>query len=49
VGLKSNGTHQLLAYAGGVDLLGDYIDTVNNNKETLTEASKEIRATASLV
>jgi hypothetical protein len=27
MGLKSNGTHQLLAYADDVNLLGDIIDT----------------------
>jgi hypothetical protein len=29
VGLKLNGTHQLLAYADDVNLLGDDIDTIN--------------------
>jgi hypothetical protein len=29
VGLKSNGTHQLLIYADHVNLLGDNIYTVN--------------------
>jgi hypothetical protein len=28
VGLKFNGTHQLLVYADGVNLLGDNIDTI---------------------
>jgi hypothetical protein len=28
-GLKLNGTHQLLAYADDVNLLGDIIDTIN--------------------
>jgi hypothetical protein len=42
VGPKLNGTHQLLAYAGGVNLLGDNIDTVNKNTETLIDASKEV-------
>jgi hypothetical protein len=28
-GLKLNGTHQLLAYADDVILLGDNIDTIN--------------------
>jgi hypothetical protein len=38
VGLKLNGTHQLLAYADDVNLLGDNIDTVRKNTETLTDA-----------
>jgi hypothetical protein len=41
-GLKLNGTHQLLAYADDVNLLGDNIDTINKNIETLTDASKEV-------
>jgi sorting nexin-29 len=41
-GLKLNGTHQLLAYADDVNLLGDNIDTINKNKGTLIDASKEI-------
>jgi hypothetical protein len=31
VGLKFNGTHQLLAYADDVNLLGDIIDTIKKN------------------
>jgi hypothetical protein len=42
VGPKLNGTHQLLAYADDVNLLGDNIDTINRNTETLIDASKEI-------
>jgi hypothetical protein len=41
-GLKLNGTHQLLAYADDVNLLGDNIDTVNENTETVIDASKEV-------
>jgi hypothetical protein len=42
VQLKLNGTHQLLAYADDVNLLGDNTDTINKNTETLTDASKEV-------
>jgi hypothetical protein len=42
VGLKLNGAHQLLAYADDVNLLGDNIDTINKNMETLIDASKEV-------
>jgi hypothetical protein len=42
VGLKLNGTHQFLAYADDVNLLGDNIDTVEKNTETLIDASKEV-------
>jgi hypothetical protein len=41
-GLKLNGTHQLLSYADDVNLLGDHIDTINKNTETLIDASKEV-------
>jgi hypothetical protein len=40
--LKLNGTHQLLAYADDVNLLGDNIDTITKGKETLILDSKEI-------
>jgi hypothetical protein len=40
--LKLNGTHQLLTYADDVNLLGDNIDIINRNTETLIDASKEV-------
>jgi hypothetical protein len=42
VGLKLNGTHQLLAYVDYVNLLGDNIDIINKNTETFIDASKEV-------
>jgi sorting nexin-29 len=42
VGLKLKGTHQLLAYADDVNLLGDNLDTIKQNTETLIDASKEV-------
>jgi hypothetical protein len=42
VGLKLNGTHRLLAYADDVNLLGDNIDTIKKNAETVIDASKEV-------
>jgi hypothetical protein len=41
VGLKLNRTHQFLAYADDVNPLGDNMDIINKNTETLTDASKE--------
>jgi hypothetical protein len=35
-------THQLLAYADDVNLLGDNIDTIKKNTKILIDASKEI-------
>jgi hypothetical protein len=41
-GLKLNGTHQLLAYADDVNILGGSVQTVKKNAETLVAAAKEI-------
>ena len=41
-GLKLNGTHQLLAYADDVHILGESIHTVEENAEALVVATKEI-------
>jgi len=41
-GLKLNGTHQLLAYADDVNILGGSIHTVEENAEALVVATKEI-------
>jgi hypothetical protein len=42
VGLKLNGTHQLLTYADHVNLMEDNIDTTKENTETLIAASMEV-------
>ena len=40
--MKLNGTHQLLAYAHDVNILGGSIHTVKENPEALVVATKEI-------
>jgi hypothetical protein len=42
VGLKSNGKYQLVLYADDVNLVGDNIDTIKKNTETLVDANKEV-------
>jgi hypothetical protein len=44
VGLKLNGTHQLLVYADDMNLLGDNIDAIKKNMETLIVALSEREA-----
>jgi hypothetical protein len=41
VGLKLNGTHQLLFSAAGADLLGDNINTIKKNA-ALIDTNKEV-------
>ena len=41
-GLKLNGTHQLLAYADDVNILGGCVHTVKENAKTLVVPAKEI-------
>jgi len=41
-GLKLNGTHQLLAYADDVNILGGSMHTLKKNAEALVAATREI-------
>jgi len=40
--LKLDGTHQLLAYADDVNILGESIHTLKENAEALVAATREI-------
>jgi hypothetical protein len=42
VGLKLNGTYQLLIYANDVNLLGRNIDTIKENTQTLIAVGLEV-------
>jgi hypothetical protein len=42
VGLKLNRAYQLLVYADDINLLGDKMDTIKKNTESLFGASKEV-------
>jgi hypothetical protein len=41
-GLKLNGTHQLLAYADDVTIVGENTVTIQKIKEALLDTSKEV-------
>jgi hypothetical protein len=42
MGLKLNGTYQLLVYTDDVIVLGDNINIVKQNTEALIDTSKEL-------
>jgi hypothetical protein len=42
VGLKLNGTYQLLIFVDDVNLVGDNINATNKNTQTLTDISQEV-------
>jgi hypothetical protein len=41
-GLILNGTHQVFAYADDVNIVGENIDTIQRNTNTLLDATKEV-------
>jgi hypothetical protein len=48
VGLKSNGTYNLLVYADDVNVLGDNIDIIKKNTQTLIDTCKEVGLEANM-
>jgi hypothetical protein len=42
VGLKLNGTHQMMIYADDANLLGDNIATIKRNTETLIDIVRRL-------
>ena len=45
LGLRMNGTHQVLAYADDINLIGDDIRTIGRNADVLLNACKDIGLT----